>query len=65
MKKHPNTHRAPYYGGDNLKKTLDEAEAAFRGRAIPTRRSWLRKYAPEIVIVISAIAVVISAAVSK
>jgi hypothetical protein len=55
MKKHPSTHRAPYYGGDNLKKTLDEAEAAFRGRAIPTRRSWLRKYAPEIVIVVSAI----------
>ena len=58
MKKHKHPgHAAPYYGGDHLKKTLDEAHAAFCGRAIPTRRSWLRKHAPELVIVVSVIVI--------
>lgn len=65
MKKKPlhqtfKTHKAPYYGGDNLSRTLQEAYEEYTfGRAKPPRRSWLRKYAPEIVIVVSVVAVVV------
>jgi hypothetical protein len=58
MKKHPHTHTAPYYGGEKMARTL--AEAFGHGATLHVPRSRLRKYAPEIVIVVSAVAVVIT-----
>jgi hypothetical protein len=61
MKKPVHTHTAPYYGGERFARTLEEAFGP--GAKLHTsRRSLLRKYAPEIVIVIvvSAIAVAIT-----
>ena len=59
MKKPVHTHTAPYYGGEKMARTL--AEAFGPGAKLHvSRRSRLRKHAPEIVIVVSAIAVVIT-----